>query len=404
MLWDRSLVEIDARLYAVASLIARAVWALTALCLVALLPAAEYGQYAFAQILAGLTSQVILGNFGNIVSSRIAALDIHKRPAALLAAIGYGAALTVLAVALGLGTDFFSITSFGSGPVTIAGLWVFAGHIAVMQLGYLLAGKHYGQAATVSALQPIVYLLLISGLPSTSGQTLGLYAAIATGLPSALSMLPLLLKPETADLARGIWQSIIDDHRHSAIMNLASLPGSVALLLVANELAAHDDPTQLAIYGLANQVVGLFFFLPITVGGLAIPQLTRADTLTKRNVVRRLSLTLMLVSAICAVGFLSTAELPFVPQLFEQGKFEIALAFLLAGLSTARSPQVWVNQIERQSRKESASLLINAIFIAAILLLSPITAMLALTFRTAGAAASLVISSILARSTGGPYD
>jgi O-antigen/teichoic acid export membrane protein len=176
------------------------------------------------------------------------------------------------------------------------------------------------------------------------------------------------------------------------------------LLFVANALASQSDPAQLAIYGLANQIIAMFFFLPTTVGGLAIPHLTLADAPTRRKVVKSVSLAMVLISAACAAGFVLATGLPFVPQLFDQGKFEIAVAFALAGLATARSPQVWVNQIERQSGNESAALLTNAALLATMLFISPITAMFALVVRTAAAAASLVVSHALARSTALQHD
>lgn len=386
-----------ARFYTLLAVASRLCLALTTVYLATALSPHEFGQYAFVQITAGLTMQGVFGAFSNVISARMARAE---SPGALylVPALLFGGLLALASVAVGLASDALSLTSLSRETIAITGFWMFALFAASIQLGQLLARGRYRIAGALALLQPVSYILLIVLFPTGKGEVAALYAAIAAIVPSAGAIAASALRRRLGahNLLTNI-REVARDYRQSVSMNLASLPLSIMLWLTLNAVA-EGDQVQLASYGIANQVIGLFMFLPASLAGVAIPQLARSDYSGREQLAWRASAAFLGLSVLGAGVIFVLLGSPLVPPSLNDYRYDAAIGVVVAGFMAARAPLAWINQIDRASGLEAASLLIYAAVLALYILVSPLTSMAALVIRLAASVASLLLSVWLFRA------
>ncbi len=396
-----ALLQLGAKSYTALAFASRVAWALVAFYLVVVLSPDEFGRYSFAQITAGLAMQVVIGVLPNLLSSRMARSGLQASSRLLLIATLYAAVVASLLSVVGALTDILQLTNFGPTTLLAIGAWIFGSFVAAIQVGYALAFGQYGRAALVGLLQPGLYLALILGLHTSNGELVALYAALAAGLPALFFLgITVATNRSPREPALHTLREVLHDHRDSVGLNLAAIPTAVALWLMLNLLSV-GDPVQLARYGLANQMFGLFLFLPAALAGVAIPRLTRGDRAYRTRATWLMAGGFLAISVLAGAASLLVVVLPFVPALLVDSRYEIAIALITGGFFAARSPLAWINQIDRNRTAETLALLAHAAVLFSFVVLPP-DSVLAFAVRLAAAIVSLSLSFWLVRQQARP--
>jgi len=343
------------------SIVARVLWAFSTFALVLILPLAEYGRFAFIQLLSSLLGPLTFGAFSNIIVGQLGAKGATSGHMHEIAVASLRHSLFI-SVPVMLGLLVASVAGIldldGLGSLAVA-MWVLAATVSAVVAGMLVAEGSYGKASLLALAQVGTYVVLLALGAGQSGVLASLGAAIGQLAPSIAVLL--LRWKMVRRLPRARW--ILGLHGQSLVISSSGIPFLLLLWLLLLNISAVGGDTMVARYGLANQFYTLFMFLPPATANIIITRLAKLHSHARISLVLSTSRLFFLLGGVAAMLFIATTYVwpDLVPSVLVDARWEITLGVLLGGIFAARSPFAWVNAITNRPGAEAASGLASAI-------------------------------------------